>query len=120
MDRKETRLIKVKNVLVGGKSPVTIQSMTNTDTRDSEKTLMQIRTLYNAGCEIIRCAVPDMEAAEALKIITSQSPIPVVADIHFDYKLALNCRKWSCCIKDKSWKYRYEKVKMVVEAAKTS
>ena len=89
MIRKETRLVKVQNVSVGGNSPVTIQSMTNTDTRDSEKTLMQIRTLYNAGCEIIRCAVPDMEAAEALKIITSLSPIPVVADIHFDYKLAL-------------------------------
>jgi len=89
MNRKETRLVKVKNVLLGNKSPVTIQSMTNTDTRDIEKTLMQIRTLYNAGCEIIRCAVPDMEAAEALKTITSESPIPVVADIHFDYKLAL-------------------------------
>jgi len=89
MNRKDTRLVKVKNVLVGGKSPVTIQSMTNTDTKDTEKTLMQIRALYNAGCEIIRCAVPDMEAAQALKIITSLSPIPVVADIHFDYKLAL-------------------------------
>lgn len=119
MDRKETILVKVKNVLIGGKTPVTIQSMTNTDTRDSEATLMQIRTLYNAGCEIIRCAVPDMEAAEALKIITSQSPIPVVADIHFDYKLALKA------IENGIDALRInpgnigskEKVKMVVQAA---
>ena len=63
--------------------------MTNTDTRDVEATLKQIRELYNAGCEIIRCTVPDVEAAEAIKEIVKQSPIPVVADIHFDYRLAL-------------------------------
>ena len=89
MDRKITRKVKVGSIYVGGDSPVTIQSMTNTDTRDIEKTLQQIRELYNAGCEIIRCAVPDMEAAEAIKDITAESPIPVVADIHFDYRLAL-------------------------------
>ena len=122
MDRKETRLIKVKNVLVGGKSPVTIQSMTNTDTRDAEKTLMQIRALYNAGCEIIRCAVPDMEAAEALKIITSQSPIPVVADIHFDYKLALKAvENGVAALRINPGNIgSKEKIKMVVEAAKAS
>lgn len=122
MDRKETRLVKVKNVLVGGKSPVTIQSMTNTDTRDSERTLMQIRALYNAGCEIIRCAVPDMEAAEALKIITSQSPIPVVADIHFDYKLALKAvENGVAALRINPGNIgSKEKVKMVVEAAKAS
>ncbi|HEY5525457.1 MAG TPA: flavodoxin-dependent (E)-4-hydroxy-3-methylbut-2-enyl-diphosphate synthase [Clostridium sp.] len=119
MDRKETRLVKVKNVLVGGKSPVTIQSMTNTDTRDAERTLMQIRALYNAGCEIIRCAVPDMEAAEALKIITSQSPIPVVADIHFDYKLALKAvENGVAALRINPGNIgSKEKVKMVVEAA---
>ncbi|MGL4108013.1 flavodoxin-dependent (E)-4-hydroxy-3-methylbut-2-enyl-diphosphate synthase [Clostridium sp. LP20] len=89
MDRKITRKVKVGSVYVGGDTPVSIQSMTNTDTRDVEKTLQQIRELYNAGCEIIRCAVPDMEAAEAIKGITAESPIPVVADIHFDYRLAL-------------------------------
>lgn len=89
MERKETKTIMVKNVPLGGKSQVVIQSMTNTDTRDVEATLKQIRALYNAGCEIIRCAVLDMEAAEALKQITNESPIPVVADIHFDYRLAL-------------------------------
>lgn len=89
MDRKKTRQVKVGEVLLGGDAPVVIQSMTNTDTRDTEATLKQIRELYNAGCEIVRCAVLDMEAAENLKNITSQSPIPVVADIHFDYRLAL-------------------------------
>ena len=86
---KETRKVKVGNLFIGGDAKVTIQSMTNTDTRDVEKTLKQIRELYNAGCEIVRCAVLDMEAAEALKEITKLSPIPVVADIHFDYRLAL-------------------------------
>ena len=89
MDRKLTRKVKVGKVYVGGDAHVTIQSMTNTDTRDVEATLKQIRELYNAGCEIIRCTVPDVEAAEAIKEIVKQSPIPVVADIHFDYRLAL-------------------------------
>lgn len=89
MERRLTRKVKVGNVYVGGDAPVTIQSMTNTDTRDVEATLKQIRELYNAGCEIIRCTVPDMEAAEAIKEICKESPIPVVADIHFDYRLAL-------------------------------
>ena len=89
MDRKLTRKVKVGKVYVGGDAPVTIQSMTNTDTRDVEATLKQIRELYNAGCEIIRCTVPDVEAAEAIKEIVKQSPIPVVAGIHFDYRLAL-------------------------------
>lgn len=89
MDRKVTRKVKVGNVFVGGDAKVSIQSMTNTDTRDAEKTLDQIRELYMAGCEIVRCAVPDMEAAESLKEICAKSPIPVVADIHFDYRLAL-------------------------------
>lgn len=89
MERKLTRKVKVGNIEVGGDARVSIQSMTNTDTRDAKKTLEQIAELYKAGCEIIRCAVPDMEAAEALKEITKNSPMPVVADIHFDYKLAL-------------------------------
>ena len=91
MERKITRKVKVGSVYVGGDSPVSIQSMTNTDTRDVEATLDQIRALHVAGCEIIRCAVPDMEAAEAIKDICAGSPMPVVADIHFDYRLALKC-----------------------------
>ena len=91
MERKLTRKVKVGSVYVGGDSPVSIQSMTNTDTRNVEATLDQIRALHVAGCEIIRCAVPDMEAAEAIKDICAGSPMPVVADIHFDYRLALRC-----------------------------
>lgn len=89
MKRKNTRKIKVGNVYIGGDSEVVIQSMTNTDTKDVEKTIQQIKALYNAGCQVVRCAVLDEEAAESIKEITSLSPIPVVADIHFDYKLAL-------------------------------
>jgi len=89
MERRKTKKIKVGSCYVGGDAKVSIQSMTNTDTRDVEATLAQIRELNIAGCDIIRCAVPDKEAAEALKEICKQSPIPVVADIHFDYKLAL-------------------------------
>ena len=89
MERRKTRKVKVGNCYIGGDAKVSIQSMTNTDTRDVEATLAQIRELNIAGCNIIRCAVPDKEAAEALKGICAESPIPVVADIHFDYKLAL-------------------------------
>ena len=84
-----TKQINVGGVLIGGGAPVTIQSMTNTPTQDVEATLRQIRELAAAGCEIIRVAVPDMEAAHAVGRIKEHSPIPVVVDIHFDYKLAL-------------------------------
>jgi len=89
MIRNVTKKIKLKDIYIGGDSKVSIQSMTNTDTRDVEATLKQIRALMVAGCDIVRCAVPDMEAAEAMKEITKYIPIPVVADIHFDYRLAL-------------------------------
>ncbi len=84
-----TKQINVGGVLVGGGAPIAVQSMTNTDTRDAAATLAQIRALAAAGCDIVRCAVPDLEAAHALGEICEKSPIPVVADIHFDYKLAL-------------------------------
>ena len=86
---KKTRQVMCGNVPIGGGAPVSIQSMTNTDTRDAAATLEQIRRLADAGCQIIRCAVPDMEAARAFGTIKKGSPIPVVADIHFDYRLAL-------------------------------
>lgn len=86
---KTRRQLKVGDVLIGGGAPVSIQSMTNTDTRDPAITLQQINELANAGCQIIRVAVPDMSAVDALSEITAQSPIPVLADIHFDYRLAL-------------------------------
>lgn len=84
-----TRQIKIGTVAVGGGVPIAVQSMTNTDTRDPAATLAQISALAEAGCHIVRCAVPDLEAAHALGTICERSPLPVVADIHFDYKLAL-------------------------------
>lgn len=88
-ERRKTRQLNVGGVLIGGNAPIAVQSMTNTHTDDAEATLAQIRKLAAAGCDIIRCAVPDMAAAEGLKTICKESPIPVIADIHFDYKLAL-------------------------------
>ncbi len=86
---RKTRKVFCGSVQIGGGAPVSIQSMTNTDTRDPLATLRQIEALVKEGCQIIRCAVPDMEAAAALAEIKKNSPIPVVADIHFDYRLAL-------------------------------
>lgn len=87
--RKTTKAIQVGNVRIGGGAPIVIQSMTNTDTRDAEATLAQIHQLHSAGCRIVRCTVPDHDAAHALQEICKYSPIPVVADIHFDFRLAL-------------------------------
>ncbi len=87
--KRTTRPIQLGSVAVGGGAPVSVQSMTNTDTRDCAATLEQISRLEQAGCEIIRCAVPDMAAAEALDTIVAGTSLPVVADIHFDYRLAL-------------------------------
>ena len=89
MKRRLTRQIKIGPVLIGGDAPIAVQSMTNTKTQNVQATLEQIRKLADAGCDIIRCAVPDMDAALALKDIVGGSPIPVIADIHFDYRLAL-------------------------------
>ena len=87
--RHQTRVVQVGPVAIGGTAPIAVQSMNNTDTRDVAATLEQIRRLAEAGCEITRVAVPDLEAADALAIIRAQSPLPIVADIHFDYRLAL-------------------------------
>ena len=89
MYREHTKVIKIGNKKIGGGNPVLIQSMTNTRTDDVEATVKQILELEAAGCEIIRCAVPDMAAAEALSEIKKQIHIPLVADIHFDYRLAI-------------------------------
>lgn len=89
--RKNTRPIMAGSVKIGGDAPVTVQSMANTDTRDAAATIDQIKRLEDAGCEIIRVAVPDMEAAAAFKTIKRAISIPLVADIHFDYRLALEC-----------------------------
>lgn len=89
MERRLTRQLEVGKVIVGGTAQIVVQSMTNTKTSDPVATLEQINRLAEAGCDIVRCAVPDMAAAEGLKTIVAESPIPVIADIHFDYKLAL-------------------------------
>ncbi len=87
--RRKTRQIKVGNVKIGGDAPIAVQSMTIPSARDVEGNLEQIRQLEEAGCEIVRVAVPDMESAEALPKIKSQIGIPLIADIHFDHRLAL-------------------------------
>ncbi len=89
MNRRQTRRIYVGNVPIGGDAPIVVQSMTKTDTRDVIKTVRQIKLLESAGCEIIRVAVPDMSAAESLGEIKKRIKIPLIADIHFNYKLAL-------------------------------
>ena len=89
MLREHTKEIKIGGVTIGGNHPIAIQSMTNTKTEDVEATVSQILALERVGCDIIRCAVPTMEAAEALREIKKQIHIPLVADIHFDYKLAI-------------------------------
>ena len=89
MTRERTKVVQIGNVKIGGGNPIAIQSMTNTKTEDVDATVAQIHALEKAGCEIIRCAVPTIEAAEALGKIKKQIHIPLVADIHFDYRLAI-------------------------------
>ena len=120
--RRITRTVDVGGVKIGGGNPVSIQSMCNTDTRDVKSTVEQIKKLCEAGCEIIRVAVPDMEAAQAVGEIKKQIEIPLVSDIHFDYRLALEC------IKNGIDKVRInpgnigerERVKLVADAAKAN
>ena len=89
IERKKTRAVQVGHVTIGGNAPIVIQSMCNTDTRDVEATAAQILRLEEAGCELVRVAVPDMAAADAIGEIKKRIHIPLVADIHFDYRLAL-------------------------------
>ena len=91
--RKVTKQINVGNVKIGGFAPISVQSMTNTHTQDISATVDQIKKLEKAGCEIIRVAVPDQESADALSLIKKSIAIPLIADIHFDYKLAINSIK---------------------------
>ena len=89
--RRKSKQISIGNVKIGGDAPISVQSMCNTDTRDIESTLKQINELASAGCEIVRLAVLNKDAASAIKDIVRKSTIPIVADIHFDYRLALTC-----------------------------
>lgn len=90
---RQTRQIYVGDVPIGGGAPVVVQSMTNTDTRDVSSTVRQIQKLYEAGCEIVRLAVPDMEAVEGFKEIRSRVSSPLIADVHFDHRLAIAALK---------------------------
>ena len=118
--RRITKAINVGDVVVGGDAPISVQSMTKTDTRDVAATVAQIRGLEEAGCEIIRCAVPDMEAARALAGIKRQTRIPLIADIHFHYQLALEAlRSGVDCLRLNPGNIRdREKVEVVVREAR--
>ncbi|MCQ2738609.1 MAG: flavodoxin-dependent (E)-4-hydroxy-3-methylbut-2-enyl-diphosphate synthase [bacterium] len=91
MNRRKSKQICIGNVKIGGDAPISVQSMCNTDTRDVKKTVEQINELASAGCEIARLAVLNKDAASAIKEIVAKSQIPLVADIHFDYRLAIQC-----------------------------
>ena len=91
INRRKSKQIQIGNVKIGGDAPISVQSMCNTDTRDVSKTLDQINELASAGCEIVRLAVLNKDAASAIKDIVAKSQVPLVADIHFDYRLALTC-----------------------------
>ena len=115
-----SKIVKVGNILIGGGNPISIQSMTNTDTRNIKETVNQLKSLEEAGVDIVRLAVLDIEAAQAIKEIKKQTKVPLIADIHFDYRLALESMKSGIDalrlnpgnIKDK------EKVKEVIKEAK--
>ena len=89
MYREQTKVIKIGNRMIGGGNPILIQSMTNTKTEDIEATIQQILSLEKVGCDIVRCTIPNIEAAKAIKKIKEAIHIPFVADIHFDYKMAI-------------------------------
>lgn len=89
--RRKSKQISIGNVKIGGDAPISVQSMCNTDTRDVKATLNQINELVAKGCELVRLAVLNQEAADAIKDIVKKSPVPLIADIHFDYKLAIKC-----------------------------
>ena len=91
MKRRYSKQIQIGNVKIGGDAPISVQSMCNTDTRDVQATVAQIKELETAGCELIRLAVLNKDAADAIKEIKKKVEIPVIADIHFDYRLAIQC-----------------------------
>lgn len=91
IQRRKSKQIEIGNVKIGGDAPISVQSMTNTDTRDVKSTLKQINNMAEQGCELVRLAILNPDAAEAIKEIKKQSPLPLIADIHFDYRLAIRC-----------------------------
>lgn len=91
INRRKTKQIIIGDIKIGGNAPISVQSMCNTDTRDVQKTLEQINSLVDAGCEIVRLAVLNKDAASAIKELIKHSKVPLIADIHFDYRLAIDC-----------------------------
>ena len=118
--RRRSRQIMVGSVPVGGDAPIAVQSMTNTETCDVDATVAQIQRLQNAGADIVRVSVPTMEAAEAFRVIRSRVNIPLVADIHFDYKIALQVAEYGVdCLRINPGNIgREDRVKAVVDAAR--
>lgn len=117
--RRKTRKVKVGKLYIGGNAPITVQSMTNTGTADADSTIKQIRGLEDAGCEIIRVSAPTIEAAKSLEEIKKNISIPLVADIHFDYRIALEAVKHVDKLRINPGNIgSKEKIKLVVNAAK--
>jgi (E)-4-hydroxy-3-methylbut-2-enyl-diphosphate synthase len=118
--RRKSKQISVGNVLIGGDAPIAVQSMTNTKTTDVAATLAQIQAIANAGADLVRVSVPTMEAAEAFKLIKLQSPIPLVADIHFDYRIALKVAEYGVdCLRINPGNIgREDRIRAVVDAAR--
>jgi len=118
--RRKSKQISVGNVLIGGDAPIAVQSMTNTKTTDVAATLAQIQAIANAGADLVRVSVPTMEAAEAFKLIKQQAPIPLVADIHFDYRIALKVAEYGVdCLRINPGNIgREDRIRAVVDAAK--
>lgn len=119
MNRKQTRQIRVGQVPVGGDAPVTVQSMTNTDTKDIENTVRQMKELEAAGCDLIRSAINDLEDAKAIPVIKDRIHMPLIADIQFDHRLALHAMEYGCdCLRINPGNIgSKEKVKEVVRMA---
>jgi len=118
--RRKSKQIRVGNVLIGGDAPIAVQSMTNTRTTDVDATVAQIRAIAAAGADLVRVSVPTMEAAEAFKLIKQQSPIPLVADIHFDYRIALKVAEYGVdCLRINPGNIgREDRVRAVVDCAR--
>jgi (E)-4-hydroxy-3-methylbut-2-enyl-diphosphate synthase len=118
--RRKSKQIRVGSLLIGGDAPIAVQSMTNTRTTDVDATVAQIRAIAAAGADLVRVSVPTMDAAEAFKLIKQQSPIPVVADIHFDYRIALQVAEYGAdCLRINPGNIgREDRIRAVVDAAR--
>lgn len=119
IERKKTREVKIGKVTIGGRNPVSVQSMCSTLTKNVEQTVDQILCLENSGCEIVRVAIPDLNSARCIKKIKNKISIPLVADVHYDYKLALECLKQGIDkVRINPGNISKDKLKLIVQEAK--